>query len=124
MERVVLRAPLAPNVNHQNTVFGGSAASLATLAAWALLHIKLAKQEFQSVLVVQRSSISYDKAIASDFTAVATSPPDEVWRPFENMLQRKGRGRIAASAILMYGEQIAGRLEGEFVATKSASEAR
>ena len=31
-ERVRLAAPLAPNINHRDTVFGGSAASLAMAA--------------------------------------------------------------------------------------------
>ena len=40
-EAVTLRAPLAPNINHRETVFGGSASALAILAAWSLLHTRL-----------------------------------------------------------------------------------
>ncbi|MDL2338661.1 MAG: YiiD C-terminal domain-containing protein, partial [Pseudomonadota bacterium] len=40
-EQVVLAAPLAPNINHQDTVFGGSASAVAILAAWSMLHTKL-----------------------------------------------------------------------------------
>ena len=32
-EAVTLAAPLAPNINHRETVFGGSASALAILAA-------------------------------------------------------------------------------------------
>lgn len=32
-ERVILMAPLAPNINHTESVFGGSASAVATLAA-------------------------------------------------------------------------------------------
>ena len=35
-EAVRLSAPLAPNINHRATVFGGSASAVALLAAWAL----------------------------------------------------------------------------------------
>ena len=35
-ESVVLSAPIEPNVNHRETVFGGSAAAVATLAAWTV----------------------------------------------------------------------------------------
>jgi thioesterase domain-containing protein len=38
---VSLRAPLAPNINHRETVFGGSASAVAILAAWALLYVRL-----------------------------------------------------------------------------------
>jgi len=39
--RVELEAPLAPNINHQSTVFGGSASALAMLSAWTLVHLGL-----------------------------------------------------------------------------------
>ena len=32
-QQVVLTAPLAPNINHRETVFGGSASAVAILAA-------------------------------------------------------------------------------------------
>ncbi|MEO8299523.1 MAG: YiiD C-terminal domain-containing protein [Burkholderiales bacterium] len=41
-EQVVLAAPLAHNINHQDTVFGGNASAVAILAAWSMLHTKLA----------------------------------------------------------------------------------
>jgi len=119
-EQVVLSAPLAPNINHQSTVFGGSAASLATLAAWSLLHIKLQAEGLPSTVVVQRSGMSYDKAIDGDFTARASAPPHEIWHPFKAMLQRKGRARINTVAFLFQNEQVAGRLEGDFVALRAA----
>ena len=37
LDCVQLSAPLAANINHSGTVFGGSAAAVATLAAWSLL---------------------------------------------------------------------------------------
>ncbi|WP_370677334.1 YiiD C-terminal domain-containing protein [Pleomorphomonas sp. PLEO] len=38
---VTLAAPLAPNINHKSTVFGGSASPLSILAAWSTLHVRL-----------------------------------------------------------------------------------
>ncbi|SFK43726.1 thioesterase domain-containing protein, putative [Methylophaga sulfidovorans] len=32
-EKVILRAPLTPNINYHETVFGGSASTLAILSA-------------------------------------------------------------------------------------------
>lgn len=34
-ESVTLSAPLAPNINHRDTLFGGSASTAAILAAWS-----------------------------------------------------------------------------------------
>ena len=42
--QVVLSAPLAPNINHRDTVFGGSASAVAILAAWSMLHLRLSAQ--------------------------------------------------------------------------------
>src|SRR6185437_15768986 len=62
-ERVQLAAPLFPNVNHNETVFGGSAAALATLSAWTLLHLRIARAGLNARLVIQRSSMEYERPI-------------------------------------------------------------
>ncbi|MDZ7686597.1 MAG: YiiD C-terminal domain-containing protein [Gammaproteobacteria bacterium] len=36
--RLVLSVPLAPNINHQGSGFGGSLFSVAALAGWGILH--------------------------------------------------------------------------------------
>lgn len=35
LDSVVLSAPLAPNINHKYTAFGGSVSALGILAAWS-----------------------------------------------------------------------------------------
>ena len=66
---VRLGAPLAPNINHRRTVFGGSATALATLAAWALVHLRLSAEGFHWRLVIRESSMKFERAIAGDFEA-------------------------------------------------------
>ena len=51
-EGVVLGAPLPPNINHQETIFGGSASAVAILAAWSLLHVRLQHEGVHSRLVI------------------------------------------------------------------------
>lgn len=79
LEEVVLGAPLAPNINHRDTVFGGSASALAILAAWSLLHTRLSASGINTRLVIQRNSMSYEHAIAGYFTAKASAPSPEAW---------------------------------------------
>src|SRR5690348_6074200 len=64
---VVLEAPLEPNINHRETVFGGSAASIATLAAWSLLHTRLRREGIATRLVIQRNTMEYEQAILGRF---------------------------------------------------------
>jgi thioesterase domain-containing protein len=116
--RVTLSAPLAPNINHRETVFGGSASAVALLSAWALLYLRLKHAGFDSRVVVQRNTMSYDRPIRGDFTATATVA-DADWRKFIDMLKRKGRARIAAGATVYCNEETVGRLDGEFVAAAS-----
>jgi thioesterase domain-containing protein len=113
---VTLRAPLAPNINHQDTVFGGSASAVAILAGWSLLHTRLAGAGLSSRLVIQRNSVNYDLPIAGPFTARAFIRTPAAWESFVVMLGRKGRARLTVSCILEYDGRSAGRFEGGFVA--------
>ncbi|HEY7889098.1 MAG TPA: YiiD C-terminal domain-containing protein [Steroidobacteraceae bacterium] len=114
-ERVRLAAPLAPNVNHHETVFGGSAAALATLAAWALLHLRVARAGLQARLLIQRSSMEYARPIPGDFEAVCHFSDEPAWERFRATLVRRGRARLTLAAYLVYGGEQMAAFEGDFV---------
>ena len=118
---VILSAPLAPNINHRDTVFGGSASAVAILAAWSLLHTRLAAEGIASRLVIQRNTMSYEWPIDGTFTAEAAITSAEVWGRFIRTLKRKGKARITVASVLHFGGQAVGRLEGEFVALGATS---
>jgi thioesterase domain-containing protein len=113
---VLLCAPLAPNINHMGTVFGGSASTLAILAAWALLQTRLDSAGIAAHLVIQRNTMAYELPMAGSFSARAFIPAPGAWDAFTRMLQRKGRARIIAASVLECGGQATGHFEGEFVA--------
>lgn len=115
-ERVVLMAPLAPNINHRETVFGGSASSLAILAAWSLVHFRLQAEGFACRVVIQRSSMRFDKPILGDFKAICSMPNNELWQKFIDILSRKNRSRINVVSHLECEGKRVGVLEGAFVA--------
>ena len=113
---VTLRAPLGPNINHRETVFGGSAASLAILSAWSLVHIRLRQAGIPSRIVIQRNITDYDLPIHGPFTASSRIRDAIGWEKFSKVLERKGRARIFVSSLLEYEGEVAGRFEGLFVA--------
>lgn len=113
---VTLAAPLAPNINHRDTVFGGSAAALATLAAWSLLHQRLLRQPTACRLVVQRNTMDYLVPISGAFTATSSLPEPEAWERLVRMLARKGAARFRVAAEVHAAGAVAGRFSGEFVA--------
>ena len=115
-ERVLLFAPLAPNINHHQTVFGGSGVVLATLSAWSLLHLRLRREQLDAQLVIQRSSMEYARPIPGDFEAVCGFADDSAWQRFRLMLMRRGRARMTLNAHLLYASHEMGSFVGDFVA--------
>lgn len=115
-DSVILKAPLAPNINHRETVFGGSASALAILAAWSLLHVRLRLEGSDARVVIQRNSMEYILPIAGEFTARSSLESIEDWARFTRTLARRGKARVGVDSVLEYDGEIAGRLHGEFVA--------
>lgn len=115
-EVVTLGAPLAPNINHRSTAFGGSVSTLAILSAWSLVNLRLKAEGHHTRLVIQSNRMEYDAPIESDFTATATLADAAAWLLFTKMLLRKGRARIVVQSVVRCGALVGGRFEGEFVA--------
>jgi thioesterase domain-containing protein len=116
VKHVRLAAPLAPNVNHTETVFGGSAAALATLSAWTLLHLRLEEACLDARLVIQRSRMEYEKPIPGDFEAVCNFSDGAAWERFKETFARRGRARLTLSAHLIHLANRVASFEGDFVA--------
>lgn len=91
---LLLSAPLAPNINHQGTGFGGSVYSVAVTAAWGLTELALADLGLKGNVVVQTGSIDYLEPVASDFYAICRLPGDEIPERFRKSLARHGKGRL------------------------------
>jgi thioesterase domain-containing protein len=115
-DKVILSAPLAPNINHRETVFGGSASAVAILAAWSLLHTRISAQGVASRVVIQRNTMSYERPISGTFTALSSLALPEQFAAFLRMLERKGKARTTLVCHLHFAGEVAGRFEGEFVA--------
>jgi thioesterase domain-containing protein len=117
---VTLAAPLAPNINHRETVFGGSASAVAILSAWSLLHTRMLADGVRARLVIQSNTMDYDKPIFGDFTARSSLAEPDQWPRFMRMLARMRRARLRVNSVLESDGAVVGRLTGEFVALSSA----
>jgi thioesterase domain-containing protein len=113
---VRLSAPLAPNLNHHATVFGGSSCALAMLAAWSLLHVRLRILLPSVSIVIQRQTMNYDRPIIGTFAARALLAEPGEWPQFMRLLRRRGRARITVASTLDYAGDAAGQFSGDFVA--------
>jgi thioesterase domain-containing protein len=116
IDGVILRAPLAPNINHRDTVFGGSASAVAILAAWSLLHTRMRGEGIAARLVIQSNTMAYALPIQGEFTARSSLEQPDQWSRFTRTLARMGRARTRVTAVLESDGQVVARLTGEFVA--------
>ena len=113
---VALSAPLEPNINHRSTVFGGSCASVAMLAAWSLVLMRVRDAGVQARIVIQQGSIDYLTPIDGAFVATSSSPDEAIWTRFFAALNRGRPARVELTAdVESAGKPVAG-FAGSFAA--------
>lgn len=115
-QRAIVLAPLAPNLNHQQTAFGGSIATLGIIAGWVYLHCRLQSLGLATRLIIQKSQVEYLSPITSDFEATCIAPPDDQWQAFHTRLTTHGRARLERPAQIQCQTKIAAIHHGTYVA--------
>ncbi|MFZ9683465.1 MAG: YiiD C-terminal domain-containing protein, partial [Cephaloticoccus sp.] len=115
-DRVVLAAPLAANINHRSTVFGGSASAVAILAAWTWLHFALRDVGLECRVVIQRNTMDYLLPIDGDFTAHCPGLAPAAFEKLVRTLRRHGKARTALDAELRLGGRTVATFGGDYVA--------
>ncbi len=119
-DEVVLAAPLAPNLNHRGTAFGGSVAALAVLAGWSWLAGRFAGRAPPPRLVIQQQTVRYLEPVAAEFSATCRAPAGDAWRRFLRVLDARGRGRSELEAEVRCGGRLAAQFTGHYVAVAAA----
>jgi len=93
-----LHAPLAENVNDKGCAFGGSLASVLTLAAWGLVVARLREAGRNADVYVADSRLRYLLPLYADIDTHARLAPGEDWATFVRCLDERGRARVALEA--------------------------
>jgi thioesterase domain-containing protein len=115
--RLALEAPLAANVNHLGTAFGGSLHTLPTLACYAALWTLLREAGLDGHVVVKRSSAAYRAPVTGALRAVCERPPADTCAEFLSDLRRHKKARMELTAIVEGpGGKPAVEFSGSFVA--------
>ena len=109
-----LAAPLAPNINHKLTAFGGSLYTLAVLCGWGLIHLKLDEAGLHRHIVIQESSIRYLHPVEADMVA-ACCVEDAALERFLRTLQRHGRARLELDVAVGSAGETAVAFSGRYV---------
>jgi thioesterase domain-containing protein len=104
--RLALRAPLAANVNDKGCAFGGSLASLMTLAGWGLATLQLQAHGLDAAVYVADSQVRYLAPLYADLDASAWLADGDTaatgWDAIRASLRDTGR------ASLVLQSQVAG----------------
>jgi thioesterase domain-containing protein len=114
-QRVIFYAPLAPNINHRDTVFGGSASAVAILAAWSVLYVRMGAEQRAGRIVIRRNRMSYERPITGGFTATSAPPEAAAWAKLVATLDKGRPARVHVTTTLECAGERVGVLEGEFV---------
>lgn len=103
--RLQLRAPLALHVNDKGCAFGGSLASMMTLASWGLVSLHVEAAGLQAEVFVADSQIRYLAPLFADLEVQAELAPESSWPGFIATLRERGRARtgLVARALLPDG---------------------
>jgi thioesterase domain-containing protein len=96
--RLQLHAPLSVHVNDKGCAFGGSLASMMTLASWGVVSLLVERAGLHADIFVADSQIRYLAPLFADLDVsaepAAESDPDE----FIATLRSRGRARIGLVA--------------------------
>lgn len=122
-QRVRLHAPLAPNLNHRQTAFGGSLAALAILAGWGMLWVRLRELTVGPRIVIHSNSLSYLAPAEEDFEATCLTPASEAWSRFLRTLTQRGRARIELHVQVHAQDELVAEFSGKYVVLRPDVEA-
>lgn len=113
-----LAAPLAPNINDKGCAFGGSMASLMTLAGWGLVELALRACDIACDIYVGDSQLRYREPLWRELRAVARVAGD--LDEFLQSLSARGKARIDVICEIAGVDQPAATLTAAFVAKRRA----
>jgi len=114
---LILEAPLAANINHLGTAFGGSLHALPTLACYAMLWTILRDAEIDGHVVVKHSEAHYRQPVKGRLRAKCSRPSKTIVAQFMSDLRRNKKARMDLESIVE-GEpgKPAVEFQGTFVA--------
>ena len=113
-DKLVIRAPFAPNTNDKQTAFAGSLYSAMVLAGWMYVTGRLKKEGLDAEAVASGAEIKYLKPVTSDFEAECRLPEPSDWEKFVTRLQKRKNCKIKLPVTIEAGGELKVQLTGEY----------
>ena len=115
-KRVELFAPLKPNLNHQNTGFGGSLVSIGLLAGWTLIRFRLDREDLDCDLVVYRETTHFRRPVTGPMYAICTFDDPNEWTRFLEQLGEHRQAKLRLRIAIQSDGREAASLKCDYVA--------
>lgn len=112
---VELVAPLLPNRNDKGSAFGGSIASLLTLAGWSLLTRTLHSAGLDGAIYIQDANLAYLSPGWDTLRARASASPEVIER-FVRQFHQRGRARAEVGCELVGNPRPSATMAARYVA--------
>ena len=113
---LTVRAPLAANVNHHGTAFGGSQYALAAITGWALLKLALAEAGLSGDAVIHSANVTYSRPIDTDLRLVGRLLYEA---RVLAACRKHGKASAQVTVDAYDGDEPAMRFTGKFFVTRS-----
>lgn len=117
---LTLSAPLAANLNHEGTAFGGSLDSLAMLACWGLVWLLLEREPAVHIVAAE-SRMQFLRPVTDTLIAHCRLPDEAARQTFFDTLQRRNKARLELQAGIMQSHAVCARFAGRFVAHRNTA---
>lgn len=110
---LTLAAPLANNINHQLSAFGGSLFSIAALAGWGMMQLKLCEEHLDANTVVASGDVSFLLPVTGELCCTCSLPDD--WPLFLQKIHGKGKGSVNMVSAITTDDEAAMQFNGCYV---------
>ncbi len=111
-ETLTITAPLAANINHQHSAFGGSLFAVAALAGWGLMQLKLSELLLDCNTVVMGGEVAYHRPVYDDLQCSVKLPAGSA-AMFET-LANEGTVQMELSSSILANDKPAMQLSGRY----------
>jgi thioesterase domain-containing protein len=119
---LVMRLPLEPNRNHQQTAFAGSLNALCTITGWGSVYLLLRELGQSGSIVIRRSSIRYQEPVTSSEIFARCQPISaEARQYFVEMLGDKGQAKLDLTVEVSGKDGAAVSFNGSYVVLPNGS---
>ncbi|TAN03760.1 MAG: thioesterase [Rhodanobacteraceae bacterium] len=115
-DEIEMTAPLAPNVNDKGCAFGGSMASLLTLAGWGLVELGLRAQGLECDIYVGDSQLRYHEPVWGELRGTARFVKQGVLAALAASLRERGKGHLDVVCEIAGERRAAATLTARFFA--------